>query len=126
MVTTLAGSGAYAFADGTGTDASFFSPNGVAVDASGNVFVADASNNRIRKVTLGGVVSTLAGSAYGYWGTYAYWGFADGTGTGASFNYPTGVAVDASGNVIVADRNNQRIRKVTPLGVVSTLAGSGS
>ena len=115
VVTTLAGfTGGYL--DSTGTGAQFNNPAGVAVDASGNVYVADMSNHRIRKVTAGGVVTTLAGS-----GAAA---FGDGTGTAAKFSYPTGVAVDASGNVYVADMSNQRIRKVTALGVVTTFAGS--
>ena len=117
-VTTLAGSGSAAFAEGDGTAASFYYPEGVAVDSGGNVFVADKTNHRIRKVTPAGAVSTLAGG-----GTIA---FADGVGTAASFNQPSGVAVDAVGNVYVADRDNHRIRKVTPGGAVSTLAGSGS
>jgi sugar lactone lactonase YvrE len=118
VVTTLAGSGSPAFADGTGTRASFFNSYGMAVDVSGNLVVADNGNARIRKMTPGGVVSTLAGS-----GSIA---FADGTGAGASFAGPCGVALDAVGNAFVGDTNNHRIRKVTPGGVVSTLAGSGS
>ena len=121
VVTTLAGSGSPAFADGTGTGASFFYPTGVAVLLDGNIVVADMYNNRIRLVTYpGGVVTTLAGS-----GSIA---FADGTGAAASFSYPVGVAVIPGGGVIVvADTSNNRIRLVTyPGGVVTTLAGSGS
>ena len=117
VVSTLAGSGGYGSADGTGSAASFNRPYGVAVDGSGNVYVADGGNNTIRKVSPSGVVSTLAGSGS--------WGSSDGTGGAASFNQPTGVAVDGSGNVYVADQNNNKIRKVSPSGVVSTLAGSG-
>jgi sugar lactone lactonase YvrE len=118
VVTTLAGSGTATFADGTGSGASFAFPEGVGADAAGNVYVADYGNQRIRIVTPGGVVTTLAGS-----GTAT---FADGTGTGASFNFPAGVAVDAAGNAYVDDQSNNRIRIVTPAGVVTTLAGSGA
>jgi streptogramin lyase len=116
VVTTLAGSGSAGAANGTGTAASFNSPNGVAVDGSGNVYVADKFNHLIRKITPAGVVTTLAGSGSD--------GSANGTGTAASFSYPLGVAVDGSGNVYVAD--SYLIRKITPAGVVTTLAGSGS
>jgi hypothetical protein len=105
VVTTLAGSGNAAYADGTGTNASFNSPMGVGLDATGNAYVADSGNHRIRKVTPAGVVTTLAGS-----GNAAY---ADGTGTNASFNSPDGVAIDASGNIYTADTYNHRIRKIT-------------
>jgi sugar lactone lactonase YvrE len=118
VVTTLAGSGAAAFADGIGAAASFAGPKGVATDGAGNVYVADSGNHRIRKVTSGGVVTTLAGSGVA--------GFAAGTGPAASFNVPEGVAVDANGNVYVADSSNNRIRMVTPAGAVTTLAGSGA
>jgi hypothetical protein len=118
VVTTLAGSGAQNFADGTGTAAQFSNPAGVAVDGAGTVYVADGSNNRIRKITPAGVVTTLAGS-----GTA---GSANGTGTAAQFNYPAGVALDGSGTVYVGDYNSHRIRKITPAGVVTTLAGSGT
>ncbi|HTJ51941.1 MAG TPA: IPT/TIG domain-containing protein [Cyclobacteriaceae bacterium] len=118
VISTLAGSGSADYADGTGTAASFNGPFGVAVDAVGNVFVADTYNHRIRKITVDGIVSTLAGNGDS--------DFADGTGTEARFSYPTGVAVDASGNVYVAEIGNYRIRKITAEGVVSTLAGSGA
>jgi len=118
VVTTLAGSGSPAFANGTGAGASFNFPFGVAVTSTGNIVVADTSNHRIRLVTPGGVDTTLAGS-----GSPA---FANGTGAGASFYNPSGVAVTSSGDIVVADQGNHRIRLVTPAGVVTTLAGSGS
>jgi len=114
LVSTLAGS-TEGFRDGSGTSAQFNSPIGVAVDAAGNVYVADSFNNRIRKITPEGLVSTLAGSTVG---------FRDGAGTSAQFSYPIGVEVDAAGNVYVADYGNHLIRKITPEGLVSTLAGS--
>jgi DNA-binding beta-propeller fold protein YncE len=117
-VTTLAGSGTQGSTNATGTAASFYFPVGVAVDASGNVYVADFSNDMIRKITPAGVVTTLAGS------TTCTWGSANGISTNASFNGPNGVTVDASGNVYVADYFNNMIRKITPAGVVTTLAGS--
>lgn len=118
VVTTLAGSGSPAFANGTGAAASFNAPRGVAITSTGDIVVADNLNHRIRLVTLAGVVTTLAGS-----GSPA---FADGTGAGASFNYPAGVAITSSGVIVVAEQDNHRIRLVTQAGVVTTLAGSGS
>ncbi|MGB7810218.1 MAG: hypothetical protein WBP56_03695, partial [Polyangia bacterium] len=117
VVTTLAGTaGPSGSADGTGAAARFNQPFGVAVDGSGNVFVADTWNNTIRKVTPSGVVTTLAGTAGSS-------GSADGTGAAASFSYPYGVAVDGSGNVFVADWGNNAIRKISTSGVVTTIVG---
>jgi len=117
VVSTLAGSGVLGNTNGIGTAASFNSPQGVAVDAAGNVYVGDQGSNLIRKISPAGAVSTLAGSGVS--------GNSNGTGTAASFNNPTGVAVDAAGNVYVADQTNELIRKISPAGAVSTLAGSG-
>ncbi len=115
VVTTLAGlAGNAGSVNDTGSAARFSSPGGVAVDSSGNVYVADTDNHLIRRITPAAVVTTLAGTA----------GVPGSTNSpGALFNYPNDVATDSSGNVIVADRNNHTIRKVTPLGVVTTLAG---
>jgi hypothetical protein len=114
VVTTFAGSGDFGFVDATGTAAQFASPQGVALDGEGYLYVADKNNYRIRKISPTGEVTTFAGS-----GSSAY---ADGTGTGASFEEPTGVAVDEAGMIYVSDAG--RIRKITPDGVVTTLAGS--
>ena len=175
VVTTLAGTAGTSntgSADGTGNAAKFNGPSGVAVDPSGNVFVADTTNNTIRKIASGGVVTTFAGAASSpgaldnavgisarfngpkgiaadragniyvadtsnhtirmitpYGGVSTLAGIAgapgsqNGTGTGAQFNSPTGVAVDGANNVYVADTGNQLIRKITPAGVVTTVAG---
>ena len=118
VVTTLAGlAGNWGSADGTGSAALFNSPFGVAVDGAGNVYVADSGNGTVRKVTPAGRVTTLAGSA----GNPA--GSTDGAGSAARFSGPAGVAVDSAGNLYVADTGNSTIRKVTPVGVVTTLAG---
>lgn len=117
VVTTYAGSpGAYGSADGTGSAARFYSPFGVAVDTAGTVYVADSYNRTVRKIAAGGVVTTLAGSPQAG-------GRADGTGTAARFDQPFGIAVDANGNVYVSDAIGNTIRKISPAGVVSTLAG---
>lgn len=116
-VTTLAGSaGLSGSTDGTGAAARFASPGGVAVDGTGNVYVADTANCAIRMINSAGVVTTLAGAA----GTF---GSTDGTGAAARFFLPFGVAVDSSGNVYVADTSNSTLRKIAPGGAVTTLAG---
>jgi len=104
-------------ANGPAASATFYFPNSVAADASGNIYVADGINNLIRKITPGGIVSTFAGNGLA--------GAVDSTGTNASFNGPAGLTVDAAGNVYVADSNNNLIRKITPAGVVTTIAGNG-
>jgi DNA-binding beta-propeller fold protein YncE len=117
-VSTLGCNGEKGFRDGEGIVSQFSNPNGVAVDGDGNIIVVDEGSHRIRKITSQGQVSTLAGNGEEGW--------RDGEGTGvAQFNCPGGVAMDRDGNVIVADRFNHRIRKITPQGNVSTLAGNG-
>ena len=118
LVTTFAGmSGTFGLADGTANTARFRNPRGVAVDVLGNVYVTDTGNHTIRMITAAGVVSTFAG-------TPGISGFGDGTGNAVEFRSPYGVAVDRLGNVYVADTGNQLIRKITSVGLVTTLAGT--
>lgn len=175
-VSTFAGtSGTRGSVDGTGTAASFWGPQGITIDAAGNLYVADSENYKIRKITPAGVVTTIAGAGlvnlpdpplngstsvatftYPFGiavdatgniyvsDTFAYMirkisgttvstlagnnvgGAANGTGAAASFNDPAGIAIDASANIFVADADNNQIRKVTPTGVVTTIAGNGT
>ena len=118
-VTTLAGlAGITGASDGTGNSALFNHPAGLAVDDSGNLYVADTGNSLIRKITPTGVVSTIAGVASS--------GLEDGTGSAALFNQPRDLTLDSSGNIYVADTGNAIIRKITPLSVVTTLALSAA
>jgi sugar lactone lactonase YvrE len=166
-VSTIAGSGAAAYADGTGTAAAFNAPYDVVGDAAGAVYVADTGNDCIRKINTKlvasdpGYVTTIAGRGVGgvtlsqpqglaldAGGTLYFsdtgnhrvcmvsagavtvvaggtQGFADGNGAAARFDGPAGLKFDVSGNLFVADRNNQRVRQIAPDGTVSTVAGSG-
>ncbi len=124
MVTTFAGgvnATNGAFADAIGTQAGFYKPWGVTFDGSGNLIVADFLNQRIRKVTPSGVATTVAGGVQGTTGVLI-----DAIGTRAGFDQPTNVAIDSIGNVVVIDSLSYRIRRVTPGGVVTTIAGSGA
>ena len=116
VVTTFAGARSSGSTDGTGTHALFSNVNGIVADGAGNVFVADTNNNTIRKISPSAIVTTLAGMA-------GKPGSSDGIGINARFNLPTALAIDGSGNLYVADTGNNTIRRVSPTGVVSTLAG---
>jgi trimeric autotransporter adhesin len=122
IITTIAGTGTAGFAgDGSsGTKALLAFPTGVAVDSSGNIFIADSVNRRIRKLTSGGTISTVAGN-----GNYSYSGDG-GQAISAQLNAAQAVAIDASGNLYIADTVNNAIRKVTPAGFITTIAGNGT
>lgn len=117
-VSTFAGNINPGKADGTGTAASFNHPSGMITDAAGNIYLADAGNNLIRKITSAGVVTTFAGSGEQ--------GDTDGIGTDASFNNPQDVTLDGNGNLYVAESTGKVIRKITSAGAVTTLAGGGA
>ena len=116
VTTTEIWAGSYdGYLDATGTNAQFFRPYDIDADLQGTIYIADTENHRIRKISPEGEVTTFAGSTQG---------FADGNGGTARFNYPTGLDVDALGNVFVADNGNHRIRKISPKGIVTTISGN--
>jgi sugar lactone lactonase YvrE len=120
VVSTLAGTALTTGAtDGTGGSALFNLPEGEATDAAGNVYIADTASSTIREMTPGGTVTTIAGQA-------GVQGLTDGTGTSSLFNQPEALTIDSSGNIYVADTGNAAIRKITPVGVVTTITTSAS
>lgn len=121
IITTVVGNGSWGFGGdgGLAVSAMLNNPQGLALDAAGNLYIADNGNHRIRKVTPAGVISTVAGN-----GTAAFSGDGD-LAISASLNLPRGVYVDGAGNLFIADTNNHRVRKVTPAGVIGTVAGIG-
>lgn len=117
-VVTLAGNGKPGFADGKGVQAQFHQPYNVKRGRDGHLYVPDQNNHAVRRVSVDGAVSTVAGDGKA--------GFADGQGREARFNNPTGITIAPDGTLFVADRNNHRVRRIDPAGSVSTLAGDGS
>ncbi len=122
IISTIAGNGTAGYA-GNGTSAlaaEFQYPTGIAVDATGNIYICDNNNHRIRKISASGIITTVAGNGVA--------GFnLDGVlGTSAELNYPADVAVDATGNVYISDQENSRIRKIDPLGIITTIVGTGT
>src|SRR6266404_6001457 len=122
IIRTIAGNGIAAFSGdgGSATAASLNDPSGLAADTAGNVFIIDSHNNRIRKVSPSGIITTFAGN-----GQFAYGGDG-GPAVAASFEGPVGLAIDAAGNLYVADNYNQRVRKISPSGLITTVAGNGA
>jgi len=122
IITTVVGNGRYAYSGdgGEATNASLYAPDSVAVGASGNLFIAEYIDSRIRKVDTNGIITTLAGN-----GTVGYSGDG-GAATNASLNYPNGVAADSFGNVFIADTGNNCIRMVGTNGIITTVAGGGA
>ena len=122
IINTFAGTGTAGDSGDSGlaTIAQLNNPNGVSVDISGNVFIADTGNNKIRMVTSKGIITTIAGT--GIWGN----GGDGGLAIAAQLNQPYAVSVDISGNVYIADQNNNKIRMVTSIGIITTIAGTGA
>ena len=122
IITTVAGNGTYGYSGdgGTAVSAQLSSPYGVGVDGAGNLYIADTSNNRIRRVSPSGIITTVAGN-----GTQGYAGDG-GAATSAQLSYPYRVAVDGAGNLYLADSFNHRIRRVSPSGIITTVAGNGT
>jgi sugar lactone lactonase YvrE len=116
IVSTIAGRTEAGFSNGPALEATFNLLQGIAVASDGTLYVADMDNNKIRKISTDGIVSTLAGSVSGY---------KDGQGGEAMFDHPSGLEIGTDGNIYVTDTWNHRIRKVTPEGVVTTIAGDG-
>ncbi|MEO8405308.1 MAG: hypothetical protein ABI480_11955, partial [Chitinophagaceae bacterium] len=116
-VSTFAGKEQQGFADGVALQAQFLPGMSLVADKQGNLFVSDGENSRIRKINAAGIVSTIAGTDHP--------GFQDGTGSNGWLAFPAGMTLDKNGNLFVVDRGNYAVRKITPAGVVTTVAGDG-
>jgi sugar lactone lactonase YvrE len=122
VISTIAGNGTYGFSGdgGLAISAEFAAPQSVVIDAAGSLYISDISNQRIRKITPNGIISTFAGN-----GTAGFSGDG-GQATAAKINDPLGIVLDAAGNLYIADQQNQRVRKITTTGIISTVAGNGT
>lgn len=122
IISTIAGTGTSGFSGdgGAATAAALSGPTGVTLDNSGNIYIADQQNNRVRKISTSGVITSIAGNGTG--------GFSGdgGAATAAGLSFPTGVLVDGSGNIYIADQFNNRVRKINTSGIISTVAGTGA
>lgn len=120
IITTIAGSTAWALSGdgGPASAATFHFPHGLCIDVSGNIFIADELNHRIRKIDVAGIITTYAGSVEGYGGD-------GGPATNAKLQNPDGICTDSSGNLYIADKYNHRVRKVSTDGIITTIAGTG-
>ncbi len=127
IITTIAGTGTAGLTGdgGAATSATFYYPAGLTMDATGNIYVVDEWNNRIRKISASGIVSTIAGTGSTGFMNGGYSGDG-GAATAAQINFPTDIKIDASGNLIFCDNGNKRIRKITPAGIINTIAGTGT
>ena len=121
VISTIAGNGTFGFGGdgGLAITAELYQPVGVVLDGSGNIYIADQSNNRVRVINTSGIINTLAGSAGGFAGD-------GGPATAALVHIPAAVAADASGNIFLADRGNDRIREISTAGIITSIAGSGA
>jgi trimeric autotransporter adhesin len=118
LITTIAGNGIYGFSGdgGQATAASFMTPKGICFDKSGNLYVVDEENNNVRKIDMNGIISTIAGTTFGYSGD-------GGPATSAQLKMPLGIAADDIGNIYIADFYNNRVRKINADGIITTVAG---
>ena len=129
VITTVAGTGTAGFSGdgGPAIAAQLYLPTGIALDRAGNLFISERGNNRVRRLSTGGIITTVAGTGKGSYSSVAGPGPGDGgPATGAALVGPAGLAVDASGNLFIADLYNNRVRKVSPDGVITTVAGNGA
>jgi type IX secretion system substrate protein/NHL repeat-containing protein len=128
IISTIAGNGIDGFSGdgGPATNAALRTPNGVATDTSGNIFIADAGNDCVRKIDVNGIITTVAGNRFGAGTGTGGYGGDGGPATAAALNKSDYIAIDYSGSIYIADHNNQRIRKVNAAGIITTIAGDGT